>query len=249
MMSEKWRIYDALIDSVPVGSKVNSICLGRYWLLLEASNGGFGLAQNTMGRMDYPTDQFLGRPLRDVAAELKSWDFNRAAVGLAAINSVHNRLDGPRLAASFTNEGDAFETFIAGVQGRKVAVIGRFPYLEKLAPRTQSLIVLERNPGPDDLPDTAAEFVLPEQDQVFITSTAFINKSLPRLLELCSSARVCLVGPSTPLAPLLFDFGLFAMSGLMVIKADKVYEAIGEGRSCISIFADGVKKVNLTKKT
>lgn len=247
MTSDKWQIYDALIDSVPAGETVSRIWPGRYWLLLEASHGGFGLAQNASGQPDYPIDEFLGRPLREVAAQLKSWDFNRASVGLAAINSIHNRLDAPPSPAAFSREGDAFELFMAGVKGRKVAVIGRFPYLERLSPQTQSLIVLERNPGPGDLPDTAAEFLLPEQDQVFITSSAFINKSMPRLLELCASARVGLVGPSTPLAPLLFDFGITALSGLMVVEADKVSCSIGASKSCISLFADGVKKVNLTR--
>lgn len=246
MTANKWRIYEALIDSVPAGETVKNIWTGQYWLLLEASHGGFGLAQNSSGQAGFPTGEFLGRPLREVAAELKSWDFNRASVGLAAINSIHNRLDAPTAAASFSREGDAFDLFMAGVKGRKVAVIGRFPYLERLSPQTQSLTVLERNPGPGDLPDTAAEFLLPEQDQVFITSSAFINKSMPRLLELCASARVGLVGPSTPLAPLLFDFGLSALSGLVVVEGAKVAGSIGESRSCISIFADGVKKVNLT---
>jgi Uncharacterized conserved protein len=247
MTADKWRIYDALIDSVPAGETVKNIWLGQYWLLLEAESGGFGLAQNTSGQVDYPTGEFLGRPLKEVAGHLKSWDFNRASVGLAAVNSIHNRLDAPTAAASFSREGDAFEVFMAGVKDRKVAVIGRFPYLERLSPQTRSLIVLERSPGPEDLPDTAAEFLLPEQDQVFITSTAFINKSMPRLLELCASARVGLVGPSTPLAPLLFDFGLSALSGLVVAEGDKVAGSIGASRSCISIFADGVKKVNLTR--
>jgi uncharacterized protein (DUF4213/DUF364 family) len=242
MTSEKWRIYDELLASLPSGGVVKNIWRGRHWLLLESSPGGFGLGQNVSGDETFPVDGHIGRPLAEVAGLLKSWNFNEAAVGLAALNSVCNR---PPAEPAGQPEGDAFQVFMAGVKDRRVAVIGRFPYLEKLKPQCRSLVVLERNPGPEDLPDSAAEYLLPDQEVVFITATTLINKTLPRLLELCRGARVGLVGPSTPLTPLLFEHGLSALSGLRVADPAAVAEAVGQSRSCVSLFAEGVTKVNL----
>ena len=64
------------------------------------------------------------------------------------------------------------------VRGKKVAVVGRFPDLDAFNDVCR-LIVLERNPGEGDLPDPACEYVLPEQDFVFITATTIINKTMP----------------------------------------------------------------------
>ncbi len=243
MNSEKWRIYDELLASVPEGETVKAVRRGNFWLLLESSGGGCGLAQNITGDESWPLDDCLGRPLKEVAGRIKSWDFNQAAVGLAAVNAAHNR---PEVAAA-ARAGDAFDSFLSGMAGKKVAVIGRFPWLEKMAPRCRSLIVLERNPGPGDLPDTAAEYVLPEQDVVFITATTLINKTLPRLLDLGRGARVALVGPSTPMTPLMFRHGLSALSGLVVTEPATVAGVIAESGSCIGLFAKGVAKVNLTR--
>ena len=77
----------------------------------------------------------------------------------------------------------------------RIATIGHFGDIEKYA-EGRDLIVLERSPSGNDLPDPAAEYLLADRELVFITGSALTNKTLPRLLELCSGARVILVGPS-----------------------------------------------------
>jgi len=237
MRSDKWRIYDELIDLVPAGEVVRNIWMGSYWILVESSGGGYGLAQNVSGQVPEAAEKLVGRPVREVAGLMKSWNFWEAALGLAALNT--------RGQSAAARDGDAFEHFMSRVKGRKVAVIGRFPYLEKLRPQCAGLVVLERAPREGDLPDSAAEYVLPEQEVVFITSTALINKTLPRLLELCAGAQVGLVGPSTPLLPELFKHGLAALSGLVVTDPAAVAPVVQEGGTCIGLFAQGTRKVNL----
>ena len=248
MTSDKWRIYNDLINLVPSSARIKSVRWGRFWILLETDRGGLGLAQNQGENEDFDSSALAGRPLREVAEGLKSWDFNEAALGLAAVNAVVNNLAPLETGAAFSRDGDAFELFMSGVRDKKVAVIGHFPYLEKLRPQCRSLVILERAPRPGDLPDSAAEYILPEQDQVFITSSAFINKTMPRLLELSQKAKVGLVGPSTPMAPILFQHGLSALSGLAVTDAEVAGRAVTQGGTCIGLFGDGVKKINLTLK-
>ncbi|MEJ2779410.1 DUF364 domain-containing protein [Stygiolobus sp. CP850M] len=58
---------------------------------------------------------------------------------------------------------------------------------------------------------TAAETVIEDVQVVIITATTIINKSIYRLLELSrrANAYVILIGPSTPMLDLMFDFGVW----------------------------------------
>ena len=75
--------------------------------------------------------------------------------------------------------------------------------------------VSERFPEPGDYPDTACEYLLPDADYVFISSSSFVNKTTPRLLDLAigGGAHTVLVGPSTPMHPLLLDLGVDTVTG------------------------------------
>ena len=237
MGMDKWKIYDGLISLVPEGDLIRNVWIGRYWILAESSGGGYGLAQNITGQIPNSMREYIGRPVREIAGLMKSWNFLEASVGLAALNTLGRSAE--------THDGDAFELFMSNMKGKRVAVIGRFPYLEKLRPQCAGLVVLEREPLEGDLPDSAAEFILPHQEVVFITSTALINKTMPRLLELCAGAEIGLVGPSTPLLPELFQHGVTALSGLVVTDPSVVAPVVEEGGTCIGLFAQGTRKVNL----
>ncbi|MEN6473015.1 MAG: DUF364 domain-containing protein, partial [Syntrophaceae bacterium] len=93
-----------------------------------------------------------------------------------------------------------------------------------------------------DLPDPAAEYILPLQDAVFITATTLINKTLPRLIELSRESFVVLVGPSTPLTPVLFDYGVKALAGTVVVDEAKVWRHVAEGGER-SVFSHGARMV------
>lgn len=251
-MRNRWHLYDELIESVPPDQRVKSFEYGDHWLMVESDAGGVGMAQHfppTLGAAASPLSPYeiIGSPLRSVAERIKSWNFNVASIGLAALNAANNTL-----ALSPQNSiqhgvtclpGNAFDFFLAEATGKKVAVIGHFPGLRILREHCD-MCILERNPQPGDLPDAAAEYVLPEQDVVFVTGTTFINKTITRLLELAHRAKVFMVGPSTPMHPLLFEHGFASLSGLVVQDANAVALALKDN-NCEAIFASGGLKVNL----
>ena len=153
----------------------------------------------------------------------------------AAINAAANS----RLSSLITPEtlaaprlGSAFDYFLDRVKGLKVAVVGHFPKLESLAEET-TLTILERQPQPGDLPDPAAEYVLEDQDAVFLTGTTIINKTLPRLLELAEGKDVFLVGPSVPMFEELFKFGLASLSGTLVADPKDLAAYFGVSQATI----------------
>ena len=54
--------------------------------------------------------------------------------------------------------------------------------IEELIAPLCRLSILERDPVLGDYPDSACEYILPEQDYVFITGMTLVNKTLPHLL-------------------------------------------------------------------
>ena len=231
--SSAWEIYDRLIDDVDPAAKAAS-CMVSTWTVVDAENEGMGLAMTYRGGAhdQHPLTGIAGTPLRDLATHLKSWDLRRASLGMSAVNAY---LNSPERVQSWmkrpleqTRSASVFVSMLDRIAGKKVAVIGHFPGLEK-ARACCELTILERNPSEDDLPDFAAEYILPEQDFVFITGTALTNKTLPRLLELSAGAFVALVGPSVPLAPWLFDLGVDMLAGTVVTDKKGVWERALEG--------------------
>jgi uncharacterized protein len=254
-----WEIYDKLVSLVPPDLVVRDCLIGLHWTLIRSQGMGMALTPFGAPRMYGPkgasvaagiSERIAGMPVRELAQYVKSWNPYEASLGLAAINSALNspeqvtRLYGRPL--SEQGQVSAFVRYSEMVRGNKVAVIGRFPDLDVLDEVCQ-LTVLERNPGEGDLPDPACEFVLPEQDFVFITATTIINKTMPRLLELSRKAKVFLVGPSTPFAPLLFDCGIDTLAGTVVIEPESVWQAAQEG-AARSVFDHGAQMVQVSRK-
>jgi hypothetical protein len=227
-----WNLYDELIAAVPEDSTITECVAGIHWF--AARSAGMGMALNP--HFSAPTvagaGSIAGRKTREVAEWVKSWDFNRAAIGLAAINSALNgrsaaeRNCGAALDAH--DAEDSFEYWLEEMRGKKVGVIGHFRKLERVA-AVAELTILERRPEKGDLPDPACEYVLPSQDFVFITGSALINKTLPRLLELSRNARVALIGPSTPLHPLLLKHGIEMLGGLTIDEPELPWRVVQEG--------------------
>jgi hypothetical protein len=224
-----WEIYDTLIETVPPESTVRACLAGLHWFAVRSE--GMGLAMTPrQGPGNLPKSGEIARMrTRDVASLVKSWNLHEAALGLAAINSVLNAggsiENSPALCPNQQPGEDVFTYLLDEFRGKKVAVIGHFRNLERVQ-AVCDLSILERLPQAGDFPDPACEWLLPEQDIVVITATTLINKTLPRLLQLSRQARIVLAGPSTPLTPKLFEFGIEMLGGLVVQDEALVWNVI-----------------------
>lgn len=246
-----WTLYEELIAGIPSNLVVSSYNIARRWTTVVAG-GNVGIAHTMYGR---GPDRLLNGPLtgmelKAVAALAKSWDFPEASLGVAAINAYYNAWERVRGLPGFEEadewrddiesrtEKNAFYAFRDEIAGKRVAVIGHFPHIEREIAPLCELSILERSPSRGDYPDSACEYILPDQDYVFITGTALINKTLPRLLQICRGARVSLVGPTVPLTPVLFGYGVANLSGFVCTEPDRLDEAVRRGCS-MEIFAGG----------
>lgn len=232
-----WQLYDDLIDGIPAGPTLDYCQTGFNWTRARSSAGGIGMAMMVPGQTR-PTmngaTPLIGRELRDVAQLVKSWNYVEATIGLAAINSWYNTADridavGRSHATNVASDRrGAFDVYLAECEGRRVTIVGHFTFIEHRLDGHCDLSILERNPIHGDYPDPACEYILPEQDYVFITGSALVNKTMPRLLSLCreGSAKVVILGPSTTLSQTLFDHGAHGLSAFIPTDFDRLEAAV-----------------------
>jgi len=216
-----WDLYDALLDGIPNDLTVMDSLVGTIWTAVSTKNG-VGLAMTTAlcTRPRINSKDICGMKLVDVAGYVKSWHFIEAGLGMAAINAYYNqqglaRKNGVLVPKDDRLEQDAFISSYEEIKGKRVCVVGHFPFLERRIHDICDLMILERQPKDGDYPDSACEYLLPEADFVYITGSALINKTMPRLLELSKHAKTTLVGTSVPLSPALFEFGVDCLAGFM----------------------------------
>lgn len=166
-----------------------------------------------------------------------------AAIGMAAINSA------VPIDESLCVDLNAEEEIRTLGKGKKIAVIGHFPFVKRLQAEAQELWVFEL-PGrgrPGDITGKEIETLLPQAEVVAISSTTLINHSLGKILSLTAPDAVkILLGPSTPLSPILFDHGFDVLSGSIVTDRNRALESISQGANFRQV--KGVRKVTMRRK-
>lgn len=227
-------VYDWLLASAEGAAPVEQLCLGLNWTVAQvAGSCGFAFSPRQVPRTLSWAGTLAGQPSEQLRPWLMSWSGAEAAVGLAVLNATVNR-DSACLREAQPLRGEApghlrvFAHFRPQLEGQRVAVIGHYPGLEVLW-QDLPYQCLERQPQDGDLPDSAAEFVLPQADWVFVTASSLANKTLPRLLELSRQARVVLMGPSLPWLADWRQFGVDYLAGVRVLDAPAAHRVAAEG--------------------
>lgn len=236
-MSKTKEIYDLLGDFMQ-GSRavVEELLIGQVWTSVRTdAQNGIGLAMSPpLAARELPwPGSIAGKSVKELAGWLRSWQPFEANVATAAANAVINAEAGdapahaPIAHASIPNLA-VFEWFYPCLRNKKVAVVGRYPGLERYRAELD-ITVLEMDPGSNDLPAQACETILPAADWVFLTGTSIPNQTFPRLAELSANATTVLMGPTVPWLPELADFGIDYLAGTRVNDFEGLHRAIGEG--------------------
>jgi uncharacterized protein (DUF4213/DUF364 family) len=219
--------------------------LGLNWSVAQVRASGLCFSPFDSPRTLTFPGTLAGRPAEELLPWIRSFDPCEAAVGCAVVNAVINDEANHCLRRADSLAGTApphlrvFERFSAEVQGANVVVVGQYPGLEALW-RDRSYTCIERRSPPGALPETAAEYLLPRADWVFLTASALPNKTLPRLLELSRRASVVLMGPSLPWWEEWVEFGVDYLAGVVVRDREKLWQVAEEGGGT-RIFEDAVE--------
>ena len=244
-------LLDDLLVGLPDGEVVEA-CIGLHWTAVVVNGPAgqrCGLASTLASEGYHHTSepdvpqagQLEALSGREMAALARSDRPTLRSLGFAAINALL-----PPLPDAWT-DGNAEAIIAERGAGKTVAMVGHFPFVERLKPRVGTLYVLEQNPQGDDLPADAAPDILPEADVIAITAMTLVNGTLESLLPLCpSGATTLLLGPSTTLSPVLFDYGLDLISGAVVMAIEPVLRHIRQGANFRQVHRAGVRLVTMT---
>ena len=245
------KLLSALLTDLPAAT-VTDVRVGAFWTAVVLTVNGekrCGLA-STLRSDEHHRGGGSAVPQAGHLTELSAGELAQMAtgnrppatsIGIAALNALVQQPSSDWIDLNAEN-------VIARYGAEKnVALVGHFPFIPRLRQRVGQLWVLEQHPGDDDLPATAAETVIPQADVVAITGTTVINHTAESLLALCRpSARVLMLGPSTPLSPKLFQFGIDLISGSVVENIPAVLNAVSQGANFRQIHRAGVRLVTMT---
>ncbi|MFC1986661.1 Rossmann-like domain-containing protein, partial [Chloroflexota bacterium] len=117
-------------------------------------------------------------------------------------------------------------------------------FTPRLRNTVKELWVIEKNPREGDFTEAEGENLIPQADVVGITGTAFTNHTIEQLLKLCAEAYVVVLGDTAPLSPVLFDYGIDAISGTKVVDPDLALRCVSEGATYRQI--EGILKLTMT---
>ena len=242
-MSHPSQLYELLKDHANSDATVTEFTLGLVWSACKAQSLGLAMSPGIPIRTLSWPGTLVGKPLRELVNWVTEWEPYKATVGMAAINCSLNRFELPAVITllSAVDKGNlsVFEHFLPRLKDKKVIIIGRYPGIESYTYEL-NLTILERQPQADDLPDPAAEFLIPEADWVFITASSITNKTFPRLAELAKNATTVLMGPTLPWIPHWHEFGINYLAGVEVVDEDKLYQTASEGGG-VRIFENGAR--------
>jgi len=238
------KILDDLIRSLKeTDAPVQSVHACVFWTAVVSRHCGLSSTFREEGPTHERGVREVGHLTQKTGLELaefaKSESLLEASIGMAAINSLVE-IDDSRCI-----EKNAFELLVERGKGKRVGVVGHFPWIPKLKEKVEHLWVLEKRLREGDLPASEANRILPQCDAVGITGTSFINHTLEGLLSLCKNAYVVLIGPTSPLSPILFDHGIDAICGTQVIESDNLIRCISEGATFREV--QGVRLLTLVR--
>ncbi|PWH16531.1 MAG: hypothetical protein DDG58_09460 [Ardenticatenia bacterium] len=246
-------LLDDLLATLPDGT-VSEVRVGAFWTAVVAEVQGrrrCGLASTLGSENDHHhtgTDDvadagcLTGYTAHQLAALVHSSSALEVSIGMAAVNALLT----PH--PEHCVELNAEEVILTEGAGRRVAVVGHFPFLPRCRVVAGTLWVLEKRPQGDDLPAEAAREVLPQADVVAMSATTLMNRTFDELIALCRpDALVLMLGPSTPLSPVLFDYGVHILSGSLVEDIDAVLRAVSEGANFRQVRRYGVRLVTMRK--
>ncbi len=241
-------ILDDLLDSLDANVPVDKIVIGAYWCAVVSRSCGLSSAfrEPCPAHHRFPVRKagdLLPAGGRDLANLATSDRLLEAAVGMAAINSLLS----PDLSSAV--ERNAGDLIAERGAGKNVAIVGNFPFVPRVAETARELWVFERPADPDrhQLDEAKMPEVLPMADIAGITGTSLINHTLDGILTMLRpDCFTVLIGPTTPLSPLLFDHGVDVLAGSVVTDPEKTLACVSQG----AIFRQmqGVSHVTLEKE-
>ena len=246
-MEKSISILKEILSTLEFDYEVSDIRTCVYWTAVTSFRCGLASSMATSippseERQVISAGTLLPTGAKALAQLSLSSQILEASIGIAAINSMIP------IDESSAFDLNAEEEIRCRGEGKRIAVIGHFPFVKALRTKAKELWTFEL-PGrsrPGDLTGDDIEAFLPQAEVIAVTSTTLINHTLGNILNhMAPDAYKIMLGPSTPLSPVLFDYGFDALSGSIVVDPSQALNCISQGANFRQV--KGVRKVTLRR--
>lgn len=200
----------SIVSSYPV----KEVLVGIFQTLVWSKNCGLS---STLKQERCPhvgvreSGSLINKNVKELSQYLLSDNLLEASIGMAAINSALH-IEREKLETL-----NAKDLILEKGTGKIVGVVGYFPFLGKIKHKFNELYIFEKFPGEGDLKEEEIQEFLPRADVVAITGTSISNHTFENILKYTKrESYIIVLGPSTPVSPLLFEYGVDAISGILV---------------------------------
>lgn len=217
-----------LIQSVKEDVPIRKILVGVHWTAVSSRHCGIAATlQSNKPHGDEIVQEagnLEGKSALAIANLAFSDSYLERSIGFAALNSL---IPIPK---NDLTKKNVFEMIHRKCAGKNTAIFGHFPHLEEIQQQARTLHVFELEPVEGQHALDQVEKLLPPAEIVAITSNALMNGTIQDILPFIrTDAYTVLVGPSTPLSPLLFHYGFSLLAGVQILNEDKVFHMISQG--------------------
>jgi len=239
------KLLEALLEKIPADPiQVRKVIIGVHWALVSSKYCGLGSTLVGSGPSGHSSVRDVGALHEKSAQELARWVLSdnllEASIGIAALNSLIE------VNESQMEQINAAEVIARESKDKNLVIIGHFPFVDRMKTIARNCWVIEKRPFGDDFPEEAAQDFIPQANIIAITGTALINHTMEGLLSLCRpGSMVMVLGPSTPLSPLFFNYGISFLSGSRVINEEFAITTIQQGATFPQV--KGVRLVTMSK--
>jgi uncharacterized protein (DUF4213/DUF364 family) len=226
------QLIDELIQSMDYPSAVIAeIAVGSHFIGIRADDNGQVLAglASTLGAV--PTDEerqmadhMVGKPLGEAVEQLKSRRGFSISIGAAALNTG---------IASPQHQPDFEASKIMAEKGRdgETVLVGDFPFTNWLRQQVNTLHLFELQKVAGRTPPDQWDAILGRCSVLGLTGTTLLTRAMATYLEKTPQAYTVIIGPTTPLSPVLFSHGADVLAGSQVVSPGPVFDGIRQGLS------------------
>lgn len=238
-------LLEEIIETLPSQPiPVRRVLLGIHWTAVCSRSCGLAstLTSENLPHVDLAgVGEFQNHSAQELAQLALTGNHLERSIGVAAINSL---LDTSVLKSVELN---AYNWLFEQAPGKRVTIVGHFPFVEKVRALAKELWVLEKNPRPGDIPAEESAPYLAKAEIIAITGSAVVNDSMEGVLAMCNpQATIMVLGPSTPLSAVLFKHNVSILSGSQVVDEEKALLTVEQGGSYSQLL--GVKRITIFKK-
>ena len=220
------QLKNDLIASVTEDESLKDVVVGLNLTAVESKNLGMASTVFDLKTSFIKMDQaghFHELTTLQLIRKLKSKNVLEASLGMAALNSMID-------VSESMESMNAYKIIEEKGIAKNIGVIGHFPFVERLKKIYKNCWVFEKRPRPGDYHADDMFSFLPLCDVVVITGQTIINGSIENILGASIQAFKIMLGPSTPLNSVLFDYGIDDITScLNFLIEEGIFSKTGKG--------------------